>query len=156
MISPTTELSFVPTERHFASLGQGTVGLRSLAGAINFQMQVGGFLVVPVVEAEAAAEIRRFPNGSAQVTCSAGSVAVVALEETESVFLQPGQTAGISAEGKLIAALPSGTTPSRRNPEARHSKKRTGLIVLGVAGGGAAGAIAGLASRRSPASPSGP
>lgn len=157
IISRQTEISFVANPRYFASLRQGTIGLRSLVDARNFQIQIGGFVVAPVAEAEAAAEIERAADGSAGVSCNVGSVGVIALEGPESIFVRAGQAVNISPEGKFIPLAPRPPTPPAPAPPTKPTpappvvkKRKTGYIVLGVVGGAAAGAAAALAGRGGP------
>ncbi len=152
VVSSQTRISFVADPRYFATLQQGSVGLRSLTGAKNFQLRVGSFSVVPDPGAEAAAEVELAADGSARINCTEGSVGVIELEGTQSVFLPPGGTTTISAEGALQAGAPgapapAAPAPTAPTPEAGKAKKsRTGLyVLLGLGGAGAAGAAAGLA-----------
>lgn len=161
-IGAQTQISFPPSwpaSRYFVTVKRGSVGLRSLVGAKNFQVQVGKFVVVPVPETEAGAEIEVDAEGSARITCKAGSVGVVALEGEAATFLLPNRAVAISAEGKLQeaeVALPA--APEAPVPPAAKKKSHAGYVILAVVGGGAAGAAVALASRKqqAPASPSVP
>jgi hypothetical protein len=166
--SSQTRVVFEADPRYFATLLQGSAGLRSLTGAKNFQLRAGHFTVVPDPSGEAAAEVELVADGSTRVTCTAGSVGVIDLEGPQSAFLHAGETATILPEGALQTGAPPTPTPGAPTPGAptptappptAKKKSRTGLyVLLGLAGAGAAGAAAGLAGRggAAPVSPSGP
>jgi hypothetical protein len=88
---------------------------------------------------------------------------VLPLEGANGLFLQVGQSVNISPRGELSAAkqpeLASSTAPppiTPPPPEAKVVKKsNTGWIILGLAGGAAVAAGAGLAGKKSstPVSP---
>ncbi len=153
--SSQTRIVFEADPRYFASLQQGSAGLRSLTGAKNFQLRVGHFTVVPDPSGEAAAEVELVADGSTRITCTAGSVGVIDLEGPQSAFLHAGETAAISAEGALQAGAPGAPVPGAPAPTApappapipvAKKKSRTGLyVLLGLGGAGAAGAAAALA-----------
>jgi hypothetical protein len=179
-----SEVSLPATTRFFAALKQGTVGLRALEGARNFQLQAGNFVVVPGAEAESAAEVFRAADGATQVTCTAGTMGVIALEGEQSLFLHPGQTASISAQGSLWrgTGLPTAPgpgqppppqtppgTPTTQPPTAPPTappsappvaKKKNGAVIGVLIGAGAAGAVLALAGKKkdssTPVSPSVP
>lgn len=161
-IGSQTQISFPPSwpaSRYFVTVKRGSVGLRSLVGAKNFQVHVGNFVVVPVPETEAGAEIEVDGEGAARITCKAGSVGVVALEGEAATFLLPNRAVAISAEGKLQEAeMARPAAPEAPVPPAAKKKSRAGYIVLVVVGGGVAGAAVALASRKEQAavSPSSP
>jgi hypothetical protein len=163
--SSQTRLVFQADPRYFATLQQGSVGLRSLTAAKNFQLRVGSFAVVPDPAAEAAAEVELAADGSARINCTEGSVGVIELEGSQSLFCHAGEVATISPEGTLQTGAPRAPTPAAPAPTApapeagKAKKSPTGLyVLLGLAGAGAAGAAAGLAGRggAAPVSPSGP
>lgn len=146
IVAAETELTLSAQPRFLAILDRGTLGLRAQADARGFSIRVGNFVVVPSPEAEATAEIERAADGSAQVRCTAGSVGVIALEGEETVFLQPGQGANISAAGRLTRAVPpqpAPTVPAPTPPPPQGKHVPVGVWVA-VAGAGAAGAAIAL------------
>ena len=153
IVANQTEVSFAPSPRYFAELRHGVAEFRTLAGATNFELRTGNFIVVPVSEPEAAADIERAPDGTTKITCTKGSMGVISLEGPESIFLHPGEGATISPDGRLSTTAPQapapqpGRAPSETPPPPGQKKKHTGLIILGLVGGGVAGAAAALASR---------
>ena len=154
IVANQTEVSFAPSPRYFAELRHGIAEFRTLAGAANFELRTGNFIVVPASEAEAAADIERAPDGTTKITCTKGSMGVISLEGPESIFLHPGEVGTISPEGKMsttVAGPQPGAAPPGAAPPAPPSppvhKGHTGLIILGLVGGGVAGAAAALASR---------
>ncbi len=150
VLAANTEISLASAPRYFASLRQGTITFRTLAGARNAQVEVSQFIVVPATEAEVSAEMFRAADGSARITGMAGSVGVLALEGEASVFLRPGQTAQISAQGKLVAgaAPPVSQPPGPAPAPPAAGGSRTALILVAVAGGGAAAALVALAGKK--------
>ncbi len=144
-----TEISFAAAPRYFASLRSGTLTMRYLSGARNAQIEVSNFIVLPPGDSEGAAEVTRAADGSARVTSLAGSIGVLGLESEVSAFLRPGQTAEISAQGKLVAGAPPVTQPPGPAPApTAGGGGRTALILVAVAGGGAAAALAALGKKK--------
>lgn len=168
LLSGDSEVAFPAALRYFASVKKGSVGLRTQAGARNFQIEILNFVVVPSPEVDASAEIHRAPDGSAQVSCVSGSVGVIALEGDQSLFLQPGQVAVIMPDGSIRRGAPTPPepgpakqpTPGKPPPSAKSGGgRKVGLIVLVAGGAGAAVALAGRkgkASGGTPVSPSVP
>ncbi len=155
IVTNQTEVSFAPSPRYLAELRHGVAEFRTLAGAANFELRTGNFIVVPASEAEAAADIERAPDGTTKITCTKGSMGVISLEGPESIFLHPGEVGTISPEGKMSTATagpqpgaaPPGAAPPAPPSPPPHKGGHTGLIILGLVGGGVAGAAAALAGR---------
>lgn len=159
ILAAQTELSLAAQPRFLAELQRGTVGQRSLENAQGFQVRVGPFVVLPATESASAAELQRAIDGSARISCTAGSVFVLALEGDDFVFLRPGQSASISAQGLLSVAEGTPPRPAQAPPPTTIKKTHKGAIILGVAGAGAAGAALALARSKKepqPVSPSQP
>ncbi len=147
-----SEVSFAPSTRYFAELRRGSAGFRPLAGATNFELRVGCVILVPPADTEATADIERAPDGTWRVTSMTGLIGVISLEGPESIFLRPGEVATVSPECRISttgpqpgAAPPGAAQPAPPSPPLH--KRHTGLIILGLVGGGVAGAAAALASR---------
>lgn len=144
-IAPQTQISFEATPRYFATLDHGAIGLRSLLDAQNFQIRLGTYVVFPVTGEETAAAIERSSDGSSRVRCLSGSLGVIALEGSESVFLRPSEELTIPAGGPLpqtgVAVTQAPTVPPV--PTAKR-KSATPFIILGVLGGAAGAAAAAL------------
>lgn len=159
ILAAQTELALSGAPRYLATLRGGVLGIQSLAGARNFQVRVGNFLVVPAPDAPATAEVRLAPDGSAQIACQNGSVGVLALEGEEVLFLRAGQTGRITSAGTLAPSeAPAPTRPAPPAPRAGGGKGRAVIIAVLVGGGvaGAALALAGKEKEPSPVSPSVP
>ncbi len=155
-ITPQSQISFEQTPRYFASLDHGTVGLRALQDAENFQIRIGRYVIVPVPGAEAAVAIERSSDGSSQLRCLSGSVGVFALEAEESVFVHVGEELKIPANGPLPASAVAIATPQGTAPvPAAKKKSAKPFIILGVVGG-AAGAAAAALTRGGPGQPVSP
>jgi hypothetical protein len=150
LIYPRTEISFAG-RGYFAMLKQGTVSFHTIADVKNFEVRIGGIVVAPEGTEDATADIERAADGSARVRCTLGSMGVISLEGSNSVFLRPGQEAYISpdgeitlASGKQEAASAQGPAPAAP-PSGGIGNARTTWIALGVGGGATAGIVAALA-----------
>lgn len=158
VLASQTQVSFVAEarSRYFAVLEHGDVGWRALEGAEHFQLRFRDFIIVPVGERQAAAEIVLAADGSGNITCVAGSVGLIQLDGPQAIFIDAGEVAALSADGALLKSSSSEGPPSK--PAAR--KSRRGLYVLiGLAGAGGAGAAIALSAgrkSRSSVSPSTP
>jgi ferric-dicitrate binding protein FerR (iron transport regulator) len=148
-ISQQTQLSFGGPKAYFAELKQGAVSLRAFAGAKDFDIQIGNFVVTSDPAVGADADIERAADGSARVMVTTGSVGVIGVGQPEAVFLHAGQEVAISAMGRLLAAPPTQQAPTAPPSVEQVGKKggsHAGWIALGVAGAGGAGAAAALAA----------
>lgn len=141
-LASQSRISFEPSPRYFAELQQGSVGWRALAGARDFQLRFGNFTVVPFREDEAAAVVELAADGSAKLSCMAGSIGVIALEGPQSLFLETGGVATVSAQGALQRGAES--LPGPPAPAAKKRNRR--YVWIGLAGGGVVAAAAVLAS----------
>jgi hypothetical protein len=119
-------------------------------------LRAGNFVVVAVAQGDqSTAKIDSATDGSFLVTATEGSVGVVPLEgPPNGVFLQPGQSVTISAQGELSAPTTGALINTEPNntpvPQTQSSgNSHTGWIILGVAAGGAGIAGAVLASHKS-------
>jgi len=171
ILAAQSRLSFEPAPRYFAELQQGSVVWRALAGAENFQLRFRNFTVVPFGKNEAAAEVDLAPDGSAEVSCTDGSIALIEIAGPQSIFLNSEEVVTISAEGSLRRGGPGSNTSSAKEtagtpsspggtaPAGRNSQNRK-VLWIGLAGGGAAAAVAALAASHKssglPESPSHP
>jgi len=155
-ISSMTQLTFEANQQYLAELNQGSVVMSGLGEASKFQIRLGRFAVFPGPEAaETIAQIERSPDNSFRIVCNMGNLGIIALEGTEALFLQAGQSATISPEGALRAANLS-PTAGQTVSSAQKSKSKKGWIILGAAGGGGAVAAAVVLGTRGKASPSSP
>jgi hypothetical protein len=159
VLASQTELAFVSEPQYLAVLRVGTLGIRSLSGARNFQVRVRDLIVVPAPDAAATVEIKVTADGTARFTCTGGSVGLIALRGEEVQFLRAGQSADLSAQGALsLSTMPTGT-PTPPSPPQVGAKSHTGVIVAVLAGAGAAGAAVALSRGKkesTPVSPSQP
>lgn len=154
-LGANSRVTLSATRQYFAWLEGGTVALRALADAQNFQIRVGGFVVVPSAQGESAAQIELAADGSGQVVSTTGSVAVIALEGPAAVFLSSGQAASISSQGELKAARVPTTAPPPPAPTEKKKSSRA-LIVVVAAGGAAGAAVAFTRKKREVVSPARP
>jgi hypothetical protein len=157
-VASQTQISFAPEPRYFAELQRGSVAWRALAGAANFQLRLGNFTVVPYREGEAAAQAELAADGSAKISCAAGSIIVIQLQGSDSVFLGAGGVATVSAQGVLRRGEPAeaeaqgqvqgppNAPTTAPNPSGKTSKSRRYVVWIGLAGGGVAAAAAALAA----------
>lgn len=153
-VASQSRISFVESPRYFAELQQGSVGWRALAGASNFQLRFGNFTVVPFGEGEAAAVVELAADGSATVSCSAGSIGVIELEGPHALFLDAGGLATVSVEGALRRGAPAERAETPPAPPVPAAKKRDRRYLwIALAGGGVAAAAAALASGRGETKP---
>jgi hypothetical protein len=162
VVSANTEIAFYSDSR-FASLHQGSIALRLNAGAQNSSIELGRFVLTTEPSAEAAAEVVMSRDGSAHIRCLAGSVGVISIDGPQSIFLQPGEEAVTSPDGRMrrvAAVVPSqsaGGAPSPGQTPMATGKFHYGLVILGV-GAGVGGAVAALvvSHRGQPVSPATP
>jgi hypothetical protein len=158
-IYPNTEILFAGEPQYAAELKFGRVVMNSWRGATGMNLRAGNSVVLAVAEGEQSVSNVEAPSdGSFLVTCEAGSVGVIPLQGENGIFLQAGQSVGISAQGELSAmgpqAAPSAGPISKesvRDVRPSRSYRRWILIALGTAG---AGAVAGILSSRRPLTPS--
>jgi len=161
-LEPGSRAAFSASPQYFVSLEEGRLSLRALAGARNFQVRVGRFVVVSSPEAESALQIERASDGAARVVCTTGWAAVIELDGPATVALKSGQAATISSQGELKMAAPSPTAAPApaATPTAPTAKKKgghTAAVLVAVAGGGAAAAAVALSRKGDkPVSPSVP
>ncbi len=167
LVSQQTQVSFQVSGGYFADLKLGSVSLRALADARNFEIQVGDYVVTPDTPAEAGVDIQRLADGTTRVKPTAGSVGVIGLKGPEAVFIRAGQEATISPDGKLSTSggqsgAPTGpvaSTGPQPLPESGPKKSNAGKWAAVGAGSATAAVVAVLVSGKgsSPAvSPSTP
>ena len=165
-IAAQTEISF-GTGPYFAKLKQGTVGIHMSGTEAKMEIESVNFLAfVPSYASETAGTITVGADGGGRVECIAGSIGVTALQNAGALFLSPGQSVAIAADGQLAQV----ETPSQGQPApapeqpssppiAPVKKSRAGYYLLGAgAGGGIAGAVIALSHHGNgqPVSPSKP
>jgi len=158
-IYPNTEILFTGEPQYAAELKFGRVVMNSWGGATGMNLRAGNSVVLAVAEGEQSVSNVEAPSdGSFLVTCEAGSVGVIPLQGENGIFLQAGQSGGISAQGELSAMGPQAASSagpiskeSVRDVRPPRSYRRWILIALGTAG---AGAVAGILSSRRPGTPS--
>jgi hypothetical protein len=153
-ISHDSQVAFTGDPRYFAELKLGTIFAKSLGGTAGTGVRAGNFVVVPTNRNElTSVTIARMTDGSFLITCSAGNVGVISLQESPGLFLQAGQSAQISPTSELVALGKPAQAPQSAG------KSHRLWIYLGLAGGGiAAGAAAAIAhgGTHPPISPSSP
>jgi ferric-dicitrate binding protein FerR (iron transport regulator) len=152
-IASRSQLVFTGSQQYIAELKSGTVVMSSVNGPAGINLRAGNFVVVAVTQGEqSTSKVDSASDGSFLITSSEGSVGIVPLEgPPNGIFLQPGQSVTISAQGELSAPTTGAlinTEPASQPPTVKNNS-HTGWIILGVAGGGAAIAGAVLASHKS-------
>lgn len=139
-IEKQTDISF-HTGQSVATLKQGTVDIRSLQAGTNLDVQFGRFLLFTSAVGSAGI-LTVDANGAARIECRSGSIGITAVGGPQAVFLQPGQSVNIAADGtvqKVESAAPGTPAPTPAPGTAPAAKKsRTAYYILGAAG--AAGA----------------
>jgi hypothetical protein len=152
-IASRSQLVFTGSQQYIAELKSGTVVMSSASGPSGINLRAGNFVVVAVTQGEqSTSKIDSAADGSFLITSSEGSVGIVPLEgPPNGIFLQPGQSVTISAQGELSAPTTGALINTEPAPPQPTTVKNnhTGWIILGVAGGGAAVAGAVLASHKS-------
>jgi hypothetical protein len=153
-ISRQSQVVFAGDPHYFAELESGGISVKSLEGTSGAVVRAGNFAIVPTNRNErTTATIEKLADGSFVVTCSAGNVGVIPLQQAPGLFLQAGQSARISPKGELAAMdkpISGGTQSAGR---------RNLWIYLGLTGGGiAAGTAAAivLSENHAPISPVAP
>ena len=161
-IENQTEISF-RTSQTVATLKQGTVDVRSLQGGANLDVQFGKFVLLTSAPGSTGI-LAVDANGAARVECRSGSIGVTAVAGPESVFLQPGQSVSIAADGTMqpVSSTAPGATVSPATARAPGTapaakKSRTAYYIWGAAGaGGVTAAVVVLLVTRKPAPPVSP
>jgi hypothetical protein len=160
-ISPNTEIVFAGGPQYAAELKLGKVVMNSLNGPTGITLRTGGTVIVAVAEGEQSTSSIEAPSdGSFIVSCLAGSVGVVPLQEGKGIFIRAGQSVRVSPEGELSAmsaqaeapAVAQSSRESDTAPAARQRHSHTRLILLGIGAAGAVAAAAILSGRGSGAS----
>jgi hypothetical protein len=146
-ISPNTEVVFAGGPQYAAELKLGKVEMNSLNGPMGITLRAGGTVIVAVAEGEQSTSSIEAPSdGSFIVSCLAGSVGVVPLQDGKGIFIRAGQSVRVSPQGELSAmsaqaeapAVAQSSTESNTAPAARQRHSHARWILLGI---GAAGAI---------------
>ena len=160
-IYPNSEIVFTGEPQYAAELKLGRLVMNSATGATGISLRAGSSVVVPVAEGQRSASSIEAPSdGSFLVKCIDGSVGVISLAGGKGIFIQAGQSVGISGQGELsalspqAAPAPSATpTSTETSPAARQKRnyRRWILIALGTAGVGTAAAILSASSSRATA-----
>lgn len=132
-ISPQSEVLFPGNTQFTAELEAGTIVLNTVAGPNGLSVRIGNDVVVSYSQQQRATiQVTRAPNGSVFVSCEEGSAAVLTLEGQVGEFLQAGQSTNVSGSSFLSSS------PGRESRSGTHS----GWVLVGLAGAGAAAAIA--------------
>jgi hypothetical protein len=168
VVAADSELIFpsVSIGSHFVVLHRGKVAFRLLPEASETTAEIGGLVLRPVIGQGVEFEVVIAGDGSAVVQCLSGSVGIIQIQGANSTFLNAGQSAKISVNGsvELIqapGAPPAGTpapntTQSSVPPPSGKSHTAVILLVVGIAGVGAAVAVIVAEHKSAPVSPSGP
>jgi hypothetical protein len=153
-ISRQSQVVFAGDPHYFAELESGGISVKSLEGTSGAVVRAGNFAVVPTNRNErTTATIEKLADGSFVVTCSAGNVGVIPLQQAPGLFLQAGQSARISPKGEL-AALDKPLSAGTQSAGRRHLWIYLGLAGGGIAAGTAAAVV--LSENHAPISPVAP
>jgi hypothetical protein len=154
-IPAQSQVVFAGDPRYFAELKVGTISVKALGGAA---VRAGNSAVVPTNRNErTTVTIQKTADGSFIVTCSAGNVGILPMNQAPGLFLQAGQSARISEAGVLSAdQAPAGTNGPAGTQSAGRNRTTWIYVGMAVAGAGAAAGIALAVSGHSPVSPSAP
>jgi len=162
-IFPNSEIAFAGGPQYAAELKLGKIVMTSLNGPMGITLRAGGTVIVAVAEGEQSTSSIEAPSdGSFIVSCLAGSVGVVPLQDGKGIFIRAGQSARVSPQGELSAmaqATPSaaqGSTATETEPAGRQKHSHIRWILLGIGAAGAITAAAILSSSGSGASVSTP
>jgi len=160
-ISPNTEIVSAGGPQYAADLQLGKIVMTSLNGPMGITLRAGGTVIVAVAEGEQSTSSIEAPSdGSFIVSCLAGSVGVVPLQDGKGIFIRAGQSARVSPQGELSAmgaqaeatASAQSSTESDTAPAARQKHSHARWILLGIGAAGAITAAAILSSSGSGAS----
>jgi hypothetical protein len=131
-ISPQSEVLFSGSYQYTAELEAGTIVFNTTNGPSGFSVRIGNDVVVSYGQKQSATiQVTRAPNGSVFVSCVEGSAGVLTLDGQVGQFLQAGQSTNILGSSLL-------SSPGKESGSGVHSR----WIFVGVAGAGAAAAIA--------------
>jgi hypothetical protein len=132
-ISPQSEVLFPGNYQFTAELQAGTIVLNTVAGPNGLSVRIGNYVVVSYSQKQSATiQVTLAPNGSVFVSSVEGSAGVLTLEGQVGQFLQAGQSMTFAGSSFLSS------TPGKESGSGVHS----GWILVGLAGAGAAAAIA--------------
>jgi hypothetical protein len=132
-ISPQSEVLFPGNYQFTAELQAGTIVLNTVAGPNGLSVRIGNYVVVSYSQKQSATiQVTLAPNGSVFVSSVEGSAGVLTLEGQVGQFLQAGQSMTFAGSSFLSSS------PGKESGSGVHS----GWILVGLAGAGAAAAIA--------------
>jgi hypothetical protein len=142
-IGPTTQVVFADDPRYLAQLTRGTVTFSSLAEHSNLGVRTGDYIVTvpPDVPSQTAATVERESDGSGLVSCTIGSVQVVAMEGDTSLALRAGQSTSLASEGGQAFAARTPSDPILAEPHKVVKKHLLRTFLIIAAGAGAAAGI---------------
>jgi hypothetical protein len=132
-ISPQSQVLFPGNYQFTAELQAGTIVLNTVAGPSGLSVKTGNYVVVSYSQRQSATiQVTLAPNGSVFVSCVDGSAGVLTLEGEVGQFLQAGQSMNLAGSSFLSSS------PGKESGSGTHSS----WILVGLAGAGAAAAIA--------------
>jgi len=152
-LSPNSQLAFEGDPRYLAELQSGTVVMDSFGGTTDITLRTGNFVVSPVVATEkSASRIEKAAGGSFTLYCLDGSISLIPLQGATGRVLQANQFVTISSDGNLglVQEVSAAQPPAALSPSSGQAptvqKSHKGLIILGIAGAGAAVGIGAAAA----------
>jgi hypothetical protein len=169
VIAANSDITFLPASlgSHFVALRRGNFALRLPREAPEITAEFGKLVLRPVIGLEVEFDVEIAADGSALVRCINGAVGIMEAQGADSVFLNSGESAEISASGVAgrirpsVALSPNSNISSAPSPSGTPpgGKSHVDWIIVGVGGAGVAALVAVLVSEHrntSPISPSVP
>jgi hypothetical protein len=133
-ITAQSEVVFAGDARYFAELKSGNITMKSSGGAALAAVRAANFAIVQTNRDElTVATVSKLVDGSFLVTCSAGNLGIIPMQERPGVFLQAGQSARISPVTDSV-----GLEKAPEGPVSPSGKSHHLWIFVALAGGGIA------------------
>jgi hypothetical protein len=133
-IAPQSQIVLSGSDQFAAELEAGKIALNTISGPNGLSLRVGDYVVVPYSQKQSTTlEVTRAPNGAVVVYCIGGTAGVLTLEGQVGQYLQSGQAMTFTEGSSLL--------PTKKSGIGSHP----GWLLGGLAGAGAAAAIAFLA-----------
>jgi ferric-dicitrate binding protein FerR (iron transport regulator) len=106
VVAPLSQVVFTDSQRYLAAVNKGAITINAPDGRSNFAVRTGDYIVTaaPGAPPQTAASIERESDGSGLVSCSTGSVQVLAIEGDTSLVLNAGQATSLAFGDKTVEA----------------------------------------------------
>jgi hypothetical protein len=137
-IAPMTQIILASDPRYVAQVTRGTVTLHSLAAHSDLAVRTGDYIVtVPAsARSQSAATVQRQNDGSGLVSCTVGTIQILAMEGDTSIPLAAGQATSLAPQANQTIAARVPAEQSDDKPAKAHKTHhlRTALIIAGTGG----------------------